>query len=262
MNAGRACSPRDAVGNTWAISYTLLTIGLGGGGRIRTSEGIADRFTVCSLWPLGNPSTLIAQYRLRIVVRKTNALMGYVTPKSEINHGASGGTRTPGRLITNQQLYQLSYAGRCKVRKNKIVKRRRRSSMTKPRPYVSLNQKPFYLISCNHNSKSFIRGIVQRLPQKIQFSAFFLLFSLKFFSFLRYSSFQTFARHKIASQFHVLCRKPSTLLNNGNPLTGFAQITRREDVASFLRLAQAIMGFFFMPLDYFQAEDAGFGKSL
>ena len=26
----------------------------GGGGRIRTSEGIADRFTVCSLWPLGN----------------------------------------------------------------------------------------------------------------------------------------------------------------------------------------------------------------
>ena len=29
----------------------------GGGGRIRTFEGIADRFTVCSLWPLGNPST-------------------------------------------------------------------------------------------------------------------------------------------------------------------------------------------------------------
>jgi hypothetical protein len=30
----------------------------GGGGRIRTSEGYADRFTVCSLWPLGNPSML------------------------------------------------------------------------------------------------------------------------------------------------------------------------------------------------------------
>src|SRR5438105_13527501 len=30
----------------------------GGGGRIRTSEGFADRFTVCSLWPLGNPSTI------------------------------------------------------------------------------------------------------------------------------------------------------------------------------------------------------------
>ena len=32
--------------------------GCGGGGRIRTSEGSADRFTVCSLWPLGNPSTV------------------------------------------------------------------------------------------------------------------------------------------------------------------------------------------------------------
>ena len=71
-------------------------MGLGGGGRIRTSEGIADRFTVCSLWPLGNPSIEICAHII----------------------GASGGTRTPGRLITNQQLYQLSYAGHCKVRKN------------------------------------------------------------------------------------------------------------------------------------------------
>src|SRR5881397_1115482 len=30
---------------------------LGGEGRIRTSEGSAGRFTVCSLWPLGNLST-------------------------------------------------------------------------------------------------------------------------------------------------------------------------------------------------------------
>src|SRR6056297_3809471 len=28
----------------------------GGGGRIRTSEVVDGRFTVCSLWPLGNPS--------------------------------------------------------------------------------------------------------------------------------------------------------------------------------------------------------------
>ncbi len=28
----------------------------GGGGRIRTFEGRANRFTVCPLWPLGNPS--------------------------------------------------------------------------------------------------------------------------------------------------------------------------------------------------------------
>jgi hypothetical protein len=29
-----------------------------GGGRIRTFEANSDRFTVCSLWPLGNPSEL------------------------------------------------------------------------------------------------------------------------------------------------------------------------------------------------------------
>jgi hypothetical protein len=28
----------------------------GGEGRIRTSEGYANRFTVCPLWPLGNLS--------------------------------------------------------------------------------------------------------------------------------------------------------------------------------------------------------------
>ncbi len=43
------------------LNYTrtnsLLTL-YGGGGRIRTFEGRAGRFTVCSLWPLGNPSRL------------------------------------------------------------------------------------------------------------------------------------------------------------------------------------------------------------
>ena len=33
-----------------------LAFQYGGGGRIRTIEGSAGRFTVCSLWPLGNPS--------------------------------------------------------------------------------------------------------------------------------------------------------------------------------------------------------------
>ncbi len=33
-----------------------LAFQYGGGGRIRTIEGGAGRFTVCSLWPLGNPS--------------------------------------------------------------------------------------------------------------------------------------------------------------------------------------------------------------
>jgi hypothetical protein len=34
----------------------LTAGGPGGEGRIRTSEGIANRFTVCPLWPLGNLS--------------------------------------------------------------------------------------------------------------------------------------------------------------------------------------------------------------
>ena len=58
----------------------------GGEGRIRTSEGWAGRFTVCSLWPLGNLS-------------KNNHLE------------ASEGNRTPDPLITNQLLCHLSYAG-------------------------------------------------------------------------------------------------------------------------------------------------------
>ena len=32
-----------------------------GGGRIRTSVGFAGRFTVCSLWPLGYPSSCITK---------------------------------------------------------------------------------------------------------------------------------------------------------------------------------------------------------
>ena len=36
--------------------HYLLHANYGGEGRIRTSEGYAGRFTVCSLWPLGNLS--------------------------------------------------------------------------------------------------------------------------------------------------------------------------------------------------------------
>ena len=67
------------------------TIGIFGGGRwIRTIEGIASRFTVCPLWPLGNSPIC-------------NSSVG----------GAGRRTRTPDLLITNQLLYQLSYTGRC-----------------------------------------------------------------------------------------------------------------------------------------------------
>lgn len=109
----------------------------GGGGRIRTSVGFADRFTVCSLWPLGNPTVLLLQMLLeasrldneKSVIRYLLAitwkiglwvfavkLSGSANAPRESSaknkSGASEGTRTPGPLITNQLLYQLSYAGR------------------------------------------------------------------------------------------------------------------------------------------------------
>ena len=60
----------------------------GGGRWIRTTEGIASRFTVCPLWPLGNSPIL------NCVVKRG---------------GAGGRIRTPDLLITNQLLYLLSY---------------------------------------------------------------------------------------------------------------------------------------------------------
>ena len=46
------CSADD---NDWLNGcHHLLHFVSGGEGRIRTSEGYAGRFTVCSLWPLGN----------------------------------------------------------------------------------------------------------------------------------------------------------------------------------------------------------------
>ncbi len=63
-----------------------LTVILGGSGWIRTTEGGANRFTVCPLWPLGNTPIYTIQ-----------------------KNGAGGRTRTPDLLITNQLLYQLSY---------------------------------------------------------------------------------------------------------------------------------------------------------
>ena len=68
-------------------NHPKRVIGIFGGGRwIRTIEGIASRFTVCPLWPLGN------------------------SPICNLSEGGAGRrTRTPDLLITNQLLYQLSY---------------------------------------------------------------------------------------------------------------------------------------------------------
>jgi hypothetical protein len=42
--------------DSWSATISYSELG-GGEGRIRTSEGFAGRFTVCSLWPLGNLTT-------------------------------------------------------------------------------------------------------------------------------------------------------------------------------------------------------------
>ena len=59
------------------------------GGGFEPPKSSDDRFTVCSLWPLGNPSSAGVTVCL---------------------YGAGDGTRTRNLLITSQLLYQLSYA--------------------------------------------------------------------------------------------------------------------------------------------------------
>ena len=71
----------------------------GGQGWIRTTEVVDGRFTVCSLWPLGNLPILSLQ-----------------------KNGAGGRTRTPDLLITNQLLYQLSYTSVSTLGYNTITK--------------------------------------------------------------------------------------------------------------------------------------------
>ena len=69
---------------------------------IRTTEAICSRFTVCPLWPLGNPS------KLYIVFVQTN-IDDCITTHSCCQ--ADRGTRTLNLLITNQLLCQLSHIG-------------------------------------------------------------------------------------------------------------------------------------------------------
>ena len=49
--------------------------------RIRTFEGVANRFTVCPLWPLGNPSIIYGTYRARtydpLLVRQMLSQLSY-----------------------------------------------------------------------------------------------------------------------------------------------------------------------------------------
>ena len=104
----------DALAN-WAIPASSTNLKTQDGeGRIRTSEGWADRFTVCSLWPLGNLPGILGKTRLSKAGQTSNLILQRRAPESFLNQlvktGAGKGTRTPDLLITNQLLYQLSYA--------------------------------------------------------------------------------------------------------------------------------------------------------
>ena len=81
------------------IKYTL-SFGISipnGWRRIRTTEAICSRFTVCPLWPLGNPSK-ISHIQLYDIVLISQ-------------YKADDRTRTDNLLITNQLLCQLSHIG-------------------------------------------------------------------------------------------------------------------------------------------------------
>ena len=49
---------------------------LNGGRRIRTFEGVANRFTVCPLWPLGNPTITIYIKHLSLPAYAGNSRCG------------------------------------------------------------------------------------------------------------------------------------------------------------------------------------------
>jgi hypothetical protein len=73
--------PRDIIFNYFETN---------GWRRIRTFESVANRFTVCPLWPLGNPSIFISKC---------------------FHTQADDRTRTDNLLITSQLLCQLSHVG-------------------------------------------------------------------------------------------------------------------------------------------------------
>ena len=90
--------------NPFPIGIKFGFLNLGGGRWIRTTEGIASRFTVCPLWPLGNSPIFNC------------------SPPPGARDGAGRRTRTPDLLITNQLLYQLSYTSQSSQPLNYTIK--------------------------------------------------------------------------------------------------------------------------------------------
>ena len=91
----------DALPLSYSREFSGATDGLVEGEGFEPSKACAGRFTVCSLWPLGHPSALTEPTGLE---KPRPITLG--------NDGAGEGTRTPNHLITNEMLYQLSYASR------------------------------------------------------------------------------------------------------------------------------------------------------
>jgi hypothetical protein len=95
----------------YQLSYTRLCHGYESisildrveGEGFEPSKSYDGRFTVCSLWPLGNPS-------LDWQVAALGCYVSLLVIVFIAKRGAGGGTRTRDILITNQVLYQLSYA--------------------------------------------------------------------------------------------------------------------------------------------------------
>jgi hypothetical protein len=54
----------------------------GGGGRIRTFEVCDGRFTVCSLWPLGNPTMVFMVLQIVVPVLSGRNLAGFLAASS------------------------------------------------------------------------------------------------------------------------------------------------------------------------------------
>ena len=73
----------------YTISIKISILILNGWRWIRTTEACRNRFTVCPLWPLGNPS-----------------IWNWLSPRADDR------TRTDNLLITNQLLCQLSHIGK------------------------------------------------------------------------------------------------------------------------------------------------------
>ena len=86
---------RQPVRQKEKAGHSEVTGLFGGGGWIRTTEGGANRFTVCPLWPLGNSSLFI-----------------WLLNASTKSSGAGERNRTINLLITNQLLCRLSYTSK------------------------------------------------------------------------------------------------------------------------------------------------------